>query len=305
MHALVFNGFIFFELFAHWDFMEHIGKTVAEKGTLAGFGLTLFRLASHIHLRGLACWVWKTQFLVLYPALLALAFACYFWASWRDCQNKYQDYRSLAEGLRVQFFWRVAGLEDSAAEYYLGKQRTELDWVRNALRSWNIPSGARRNPSEGELGLVLKYWVDDQHNYFQNRPDARIAARTEKLAGGLLVFFGLVLPASVVGWLSTSDFALESWEHASIVLVITIPLIWAGLYHHYAQKMAYSEHAKQYDRMRSLFGHALRVITRTVDIRAFGDAQVLLRDLGIAALGENGDWVLLHRERRLEVPHVG
>ena len=32
------------------------------------------------------------------------------------------------------------------------------------------------------------------------------------------------------------------------------------------------------------------------------EAQELLIELGKEALGENGDWMLLHRERPLEVP---
>jgi hypothetical protein len=35
------------------------------------------------------------------------------------------------------------------------------------------------------------------------------------------------------------------------------------------------------------------------------EARALLRELGAEALEENGDWVLLHRERPLEVPHAG
>jgi len=33
------------------------------------------------------------------------------------------------------------------------------------------------------------------------------------------------------------------------------------------------------------------------------EVQALLEELGKEALVENGDWVLLHRERPLEVPH--
>jgi hypothetical protein len=30
-----------------------------------------------------------------------------------------------------------------------------------------------------------------------------------------------------------------------------------------------------------------------------------VRELGEEALAENGDWVLIHREREVEVPHAG
>ena len=34
----------------------------------------------------------------------------------------------------MQIFWRLAGLRDSAADHYLRKQKSELDWIRNAVR---------------------------------------------------------------------------------------------------------------------------------------------------------------------------
>lgn len=43
------------------------------------------------------------------------------WAKRGDFQNKFQDYRALAEGLRVQFFWRLGGLTDSVGDHYLLK----------------------------------------------------------------------------------------------------------------------------------------------------------------------------------------
>jgi hypothetical protein len=39
--------------------------------------------------------------------------------------------------------------------------------------------------------------------------------------------------------------------------------------------------------------------------RHYQPAQHLIEELGKEALEENGDWVLLHRERPLEVPHAG
>ena len=48
-----------------------------------------------------------------------MAYTLYLWAKWwGDYDNKYFDYRALAEGLRVQIFWRIAGLRDSVADHY-------------------------------------------------------------------------------------------------------------------------------------------------------------------------------------------
>ena len=54
-----------------------------------------------------------------------------------DYQNKHQDYRALAEALRIQFFWHVAGVPAKVVDHYLRKQRGALEWIRNALRAWD------------------------------------------------------------------------------------------------------------------------------------------------------------------------
>ncbi len=53
-------------------------------------------------------------FLVAYIGVFALADILYRVARRRGSQNKFQDYRAVAEGLRVQFYWRLAGLEDDS-----------------------------------------------------------------------------------------------------------------------------------------------------------------------------------------------
>jgi len=89
--------------------------------------------------------------------------------------------------------------------------------------------------------------------------------------------------------------------------------------------MAYSAQAKRYDWMSALFDRAAKQVDKLFarstnqgiglpgssgnnGNRAenkYSPMQRLCLDLGTEALEENGDWVLLHRERPLEVPHAG
>ena len=72
----------------------------------------------------------------------------------------------------------------------------------------------------------------------------------------------------------------------------------------YAKVTAFKEHAKQYRRMSSLFAHASRQLKDLMGLDNVDKARDLLRELGKESLAENGDWVLLHRERPLELPRV-
>ena len=89
------------------------------------------------------------------------------------------------------------------------------------------------------------------------------------------------------------------------MLAIVMLLVVAGLRHGYNQQLARSEHAKQCSRMSELFDIGERSLDGLLKAGDHDAAEELLKELGEEALEENGDWVLLHRERPLEVPHAG
>jgi len=126
----------------------------------------------------------------------------------RDYQNKHLDYRALAEGLRVQFYWRLAGLEDRVEDHYLTKYRTELDWIRAALRNWDLlehgladPEGSQPpSTAPGHLSDVLTNWVEGQRDWFIRRAreeDAKLA-RWEILVRGFLLIGVAIVAVSMV-----------------------------------------------------------------------------------------------------------
>jgi hypothetical protein len=241
-----------------------------------------------------------------------------------DYQNKHQDYRALAEALRIQFFWRVAGLPDAVVDHYLRKQRGALEWIRNALRSWDVETSAYyANESDpesmtGRLNFVAQNWVTEQRNYYASRArrehhalekDERQIRTLVRLSVGiaLLLALGLTLPV-VVPWHPLEEIKHlfeDPWIHGVVMVAIVTLAVAAGLRHGYNQQMARSEHAKQYSRMSELFGRAEQHLATLLQAGDSQRAKELLQELGAEALEENGDWVLLHRERPLEVPHSG
>ena len=89
-----------------------------------------------------------------------------------DDQNRFQDYRTLCEGLRVQLYWRLAGMGQLASSYYLIRQKNELDWIRSAVRAWGLltepadPSDPPGSIRDDRLDLIRKKWVIAQLNYY-------------------------------------------------------------------------------------------------------------------------------------------
>ena len=236
-----------------------------------------------------------------YLTSLLLAFLWYRVAKKKQYQSKYLDYRSLAEGLRVQFFWEYAGIRDSAGDYYLRKQKSELDWIRYALRTMAIPSedeafSRHTDISESQyerFGLVLKHWVSDQARYYP-RAMKRDHGRLYKLELAINFFFTLGIALAVL------QLSAEP-EHFLTVSVGLAPII-AALLGGFIERNALLGHIKQYERMGELFRHAHLWLEKLMTEGKRHEVMEFIVELGKEALSENGDWMLLHRERPLEVP---
>lgn len=125
-------------------------------------------------------------FLAGYVAVLGVADVVYLVARHRQSQNKFQDYRAVAEGLRVQFYWRLAGLERSAADYYLRKQRDELAWIREAIRAAGIRAAPAR---DGDVSALASGWIESQREYY-TRSTRR---ERDRLSGYRYVAGGVIL----------------------------------------------------------------------------------------------------------------
>jgi hypothetical protein len=258
-------------------------------------------------------------FLAFYLILLLLAY--YIWYSRtnrRHFQNKYLDYRAVAEGVRVQFFWCLAGIGDSVALHYLRKQKSELDWIRNSMRVANLlcdiqsqdrPLALTKAHPNERYHLILKNWVDDQATYF-TRSSARDQQKLESHERWIRRLFAtgtglnvLVLLLQVLNLVVLYPDWISAVPIVDLVIFfMSLALVLAALREHFTSRMAYSEQIKQYQRMSYLFklaSHHLKVALQQAQPQ---EAERVILELGKEALEENGDWVLLHRTRPISVP---
>ena len=253
-------------------------------------------------------------FLPVYLGLLGGAFIWNHFAKSKEYQTKHLEYRTLAEGLRVQFFWKLAGYEEDVSQHYLRKQQSELEWIRNAIRSCNIlvekwedePIKQRKC----RYWLVLRYWVKSQRKYFENSAgrDQKKVEHLEWLMK-ILIALGIGLALMMIGL----DFTMhheefcrpESIFHKILRITMKAAPVIGAAFGGYAMKMALVEQAKRYERMGKFYlyvGHNLNLLIKNNDHE---NIRTLIYDLGEEALIENGDWLFLHRERPMEVPVGG
>jgi hypothetical protein len=85
-------------------------------------------------------------------------------------------------------------------------------------------------------------------------------------------------------------------------MLLTLMLACAGLFTGYAQKRAHEEHARRYERMSVLYKIAGERVQLLLGERDLSAARAILMHLGREALAETCDWLILHREREIEVP---
>jgi hypothetical protein len=88
---------------------------------------------------------------------------------------------------------------------------------------------------------------------------------------------------------------------AALYISSCLPIA-AGLLFGYAEKRSLADHARQYERMASLFAKAKKELETVLETGDFEEARAIVHDLGKEALKENGEWVLTHRNRPIEVP---
>jgi hypothetical protein len=238
----------------------------------------------------------------------AVAAAVQYLARSRGWHRKYLDYRTLAEGLRVQFYWAAAGVvSDSVARYshdnYLQAQDAELGWIRNVMRVAGLESGARSKKAEDGLRFVENAWVGGrghggQLDYFLTKLGERVRHHrlTERLGRLSLLVSALVVSISVL----MGD-RLASNMNALLITVMGAMLLIFGIRHAYAHSTAETELIKQFEFMARIYANARSRLDNTSDL---DEKRQILLALGKSALSEHAQWIMMHRERSVDQTEI-
>jgi hypothetical protein len=217
--------------------------------------------------------------------------------------RKYLDYRTLAEGLRVQLYWAAAGVNTGSKTKYthdtfLQTQDPDLGWIRNVMRVAGTECDASNYRNKAGLDFTLREWLGDEESgqlgYFLRKGDEKVRRfrRTERMAR--VSFWAGVAVIAFFILMSTN---LEDVLRDPMIILMGIMLLLVGVRQSYGESVADPELIKQYEFMFRIFGNA----KRRIDAADTDDEKRrVLRVLGDAALGEHAQWILMHRERSLE-----
>ncbi len=245
-----------------------------------------------------------------YGLTILAGFVCYWQGPFFE--QRFVDYRMLAEGLRVQFFWRWSGIADQLRKHYPRRRLSEVAAVCHAAEQLDRQAAqAGSSPAANladALPLVRKQWLDDQAKFFNRARKQRDDQLTMWCRLGCAAYF-----LGVVAYLLGVPFQLSSVLDASYRLAdvqSTVssafglgPLV-AGLIVVYLRNLTYAEQRSEYNTMYRVYAERTAELESLLDSPSpnWQKVRELLSELGEEALDENADWSKMLRGRMLEIP---
>jgi hypothetical protein len=221
-----------------------------------------------------------------------------------DWHRKYIDYRALAEGLRVQTFWRRAGLTmtgdpEFAHDNFLQKQDVELGWIRNVMRQVGMMPLPPIDDPRHAVDSVIDAWVgrpgqSGQLAYYERKAALRERhhLRTRAL-GQACLWAGIGISL----FLALFHRGLGDVSRDVLVTVMGSLSLIAAVREAYAYRKADKELVKQYRFMHRIYRNARIALDAAATTQ---ERREILRALGEAALAEHAEWALMHRDRPIE-----
>jgi hypothetical protein len=233
----------------------------------------------------------------------------------RSWHRKYLDYRALAEALRVDYYWEVAGVRqryagEFAHESFLQKQDADLEWIRAAMRSVNLRVAlSPGSPTAEGIAETMAGWIGDdtpagrggQIHYYRDRSAtlSHWLHRAETIDRVLLsigLLLALTFLVDIVASFSVGHLIPEHPRHY-LMWCMALLTLYAGIYEIYLAERADRTLIRQYRYMHGLFGFASRELASASGVEA---RLEVLRSLGHACLAEHAQWTLAQRHKTIQ-----
>ena len=234
----------------------------------------------------------------------------------RSVDNRFLEYRCLAEAARTLFFWRNAGVMRPLWITLLSRQLGAMHWVRQAVRSMEFCQDGRHpanRPTREGLRIAKTCWVDDQKAWLAKKERYHLEryrfwkwASRLAIAASFVTAIGLalltVIPHGGGGslwesWVKPDNYG-DFWQ-AALGLFAGGGVAARG----FLMRRAHLELAKQYASQRQIFENASRMLEKIKgDPKPEWTAVQILEKLGHEALQEQTEWLWLRHTRPFEVP---
>jgi hypothetical protein len=247
--------------------------------------------------------------LVLGASMIILIAAIIVYGYSRITKNhvKYLYNRTLAEALRIQFYWNFAGLHKNVSDYILRIHRKEFTWVKHFLSAiYGITYNIKSLTSE-TINDLTNNWIRKQADFFEasvRRMTTRIVNYHRVSNVAFVIAFALLVLIFIIG-----NF-FEATNYLDLLLVIApIFLGIFALIRAYIQMKGYEQLLNQYELMQVIYQRAEEKVTEiNISQMETRHKHSYLRELffviGKEALIENGSWYLIFKEKEPEIEGI-
>jgi hypothetical protein len=234
-----------------------------------------------------------------YLLLLLIAYAVFYRARRGQIHDRFSEYRTFAEGIRVQRYWLACGIHCAAADHYLIRHPAKMQWIRLAMRLaiFLYPDhGATPAPNPQSAENALRQWIADQRLYYaQGFARSRTAERRARIL--VLTIFGLGGGATLLVLFQSELKAMAPYLSYISLLSFLCPSVAAGVVA-FINKLGLQYRVEHYFRMLTLYSQ----VDRHMSSGMRGPSAAIAVVLGREALRENSEWVHFRLDRGVEEP---
>jgi len=250
--------------------------------------------------------IWVNRLvLAVTMSLLVLATAVLIYSRIKKDHAKYLYNRTLAEALRIQFYWNFAGLQENVSDYILRIHRKEFTWVKHILSALYGLTYNTRSINPETIEDLTDNWIKDQASFFNSsiiKMNERITRYHRVSNVAFVMAFILFVSIFFLGtFYASNDFLLN-------ILLVIAPILLGifALIRAYINMKGYEQLVNQYELMQVIYKRAEAKIAELHQTPMKpGERDSYFRELffviGKEALIENGIWYLIFKEKEPEL----
>lgn len=245
--------------------------------------------------------------LILSPIFFLLCVLTFNYANKRCIEERYYDYRALAECLRVQFYWKAVGINENAYSSYSRKNKFELGWVIAAARNVSMDINyelALLGDNNPDYSKIREYWMVNQLDYFRkkNNDNAKVISKNKikmyiLFGAGLIFVIFLIIERLYISGYYDSEYIMHI-----LLFLIDASLAGGAVFSGYLDRRQFEVELKQYSRMVMIFTQGIKEFDSVYVEGEVKDTNETIIEIGADALAENADWVVYNRMSSIDIP---
>lgn len=239
--------------------------------------------------------------------LISIATVINFYSKSKQNHKKYLINRTLAEALRIQFYWNMAGIAKNVSDFFLRIHRKDFTWVKHLLSAIYGVTYTNRQITPEIISDITESWVKSEADFFKSsisKMTKQIAFNNRISDVSFVISFALLISIFFFG----KFYSNHNLQNYILVIVGALLGIFA-LVKAYIHMRGYEQLMNQYELMHVIYRRAESKIleTDTYDLdpdRKNAYMKELFFVIGKEALIENGNWYLIFKEKEPEIEGI-